>query len=140
MIEFYSNAIPRSEFDPTLPGEVTGVCESADDLARWIQVCIKGKATNKKHPHIDDLLANHLRNYKEPDAHVEIAMALENLQAPGVWAKLQNIVSRDNAPKKMQKRYIDLDQVNALLRSYVACNVREQFIPAVVDDVGIKLQ
>ena len=141
VIEFYSSAIPRSEFDPTLPGEVTGVCESADDLAAWIEVCIKGKPTNKKHrAHVDDLLANHLRNYKEPDAHVEIAMALESLQAPGLRAKLQNIVSREYAPKKMQKRYIDLDQVNALLRSYVACNVREQFIPAVVDDVGIKLQ
>ena len=141
VIEFYSSAIPRSEFDPTLPGEVTGVCESADDLAAWIEVCIKGKPTNKKHrAHVDDLLANHLRNYKEPDAHVEIATALESLQAPGLWAKLQNIVSREYAPKKMQKRYIDLDEVNALLRAYVACNVRGQFIPAVVDDVGIKLQ
>ena len=37
-------------------------------------------------------------------------MALESLQAPGLWAKLQNIVSREYAPKKMQKRYIDLDR------------------------------
>jgi hypothetical protein len=139
VIEFYSSTIPRSEFDPTLPGEVTGVCESADDLAAWIEVCMKGKPTNHS-AHVDDLLANHLRNYKEPAAHVEIATALESLQAPGLRAKLQNIVSGEYAPKKMQKRYIDLDEVNALLRAYVACNVREQFIPAVVDEVGIKLQ
>ena len=40
----------------------------------------------------------------------------------------------------MQKRYIDLDEVNGLLRAYVACNVRDKFVPAVMDDVGIKLQ
>jgi hypothetical protein len=39
----------------------------------------------------------------------------------------------------MQKRYIEVDEVNALLQAYVACNVREQFVPAVVDDVGVRL-
>ena len=49
------------------------------------------------------------------------------------WAGLLNKVSGKCAPKKMQKRYIDLDEVNGLLQSHVACNVRDRF-------VGIKLQ
>ena len=36
--EFYPGSIPRSEFDPTLPGEVTGVCDSADALAAWMKL------------------------------------------------------------------------------------------------------
>jgi len=139
--EFYSSAVPYSEFDPTLPGEVTGVCESADALAAWIETHMKGEATiNSRRMRADELIASHLHNHKEPDAHTHIATALESLQAPGLWAKLRNKMSGEHAPKKMQKRYIDLDEVNALLRAYVACNVRDQFVPAVVDDVGIRLQ
>jgi hypothetical protein len=40
----------------------------------------------------------------------------------------------------MQKRYIELDDVNGLLQSLASCNVRDRFVPAVVDEVGIKLQ
>ena len=138
--EFYSSEIPRSEFDPTLPGEVTGVCETTDELAAWIEVCMKGEPTNSdRRACVDDLIAYHLHNYKQPDAHSQIATALESLQAPGLWAKLQNTVSGEHSPKKMQKRYIEVDEVNALLQAYVACNVREQFVPAVVDDVGVRL-
>ena len=138
--EFYSSEIPRSEFDPTLPGEVTGVCETIDDLAAWIEVCVKGAPTNSdRRGCVDDLLAYHLHNYKEPDAHAQIATALESLRAPGLWAKLQNKVSREYSAKKMLKRYIEVDEVNALLRTYVDCDVGQQFVPAVLDDVGVRL-
>jgi hypothetical protein len=30
--------------------------------------------------------------------------------------------------------------VNGLLQSLAGCNVRDRFVPAVVDEVGIKLQ
>jgi hypothetical protein len=69
-----------------------------------------------------------------------MATALESFRAPPPWAGLLNKVSREHAPKKMQKRYLKLDEVNGLLQSYVSCNVRNQFVPAVVDEVGIKLQ
>jgi hypothetical protein len=49
-------------------------------------------------------------------------------------------MSGKHARKKMQKRYIDLDEVNSYLQSFVTCNVRDRFVPAVVDEVGIKLQ
>lgn len=61
----------------------------------------------------------------------------EDHRAPPPWAKLLNKVSRERFPKKMQKRYIELDEVNRLLRSLVSCNVRDRFVPA---DGGRKLQ
>ena len=51
-----------------------------------------------------------------------------------------NKMSRKHARKKMQKRYIELDEVNRYLQSFVTCNVRDEFVPAVIDEVGIKLQ
>jgi hypothetical protein len=39
----------------------------------------------------------------------------------------------------MLKRYIEVDEVNALLRTYVDCDVGQQFVPAVLDDVGVRL-
>ena len=85
VIEFYSSAIPRSEFDPTLPGEVTGVCESTHDLAEWIEICIKGEPTNNdRQARAADLIAYHLHNFKEPVAHVQIATAFGKSPIP--WA------------------------------------------------------
>ena len=49
-------------------------------------------------------------------------------------------MSGKHARKKMQKRYIELDEVNRYLQSFVTCNVRDEFVPAVIDEVGIKLQ
>jgi hypothetical protein len=69
-----------------------------------------------------------------------MAAAMESFRTPPPWARFLNKVSRAHASKKMQKRYIELDEVNGLLQSLVSCNVRDRFVPAVVDEVGIKLQ
>ena len=42
--EYYPAAIPRSELDPLLPGKVTGACNDADELARWIEANIASEA------------------------------------------------------------------------------------------------
>ena len=34
--EYYPASIPRSEFDPVLPGKVTGSIHTIDELAQWI--------------------------------------------------------------------------------------------------------
>ena len=86
------------------------------------------------------MIAHHLHNYWHPSAYKFMATALEGIRGPAPWAKLLNNLSRQHDVRKMQKRYIDLDEVNWLLQSYVACDVRDRFVPAVIDDVGIKLQ
>ena len=98
---------------------------------------MKGEPTNSdRRECVDDLIAYHLNNYKQPDAHSKIAAAFESSPSPRALGETPDTVSGEYSPKKMQKRYIEVDEVNALLQAYVACNVREQFVPAVVDDVG----
>jgi hypothetical protein len=138
--EYHPQEIPRSELDPVLPGKVTGSIHTIDDLARWIEANFAKEAPVNRRASSDDLIAFHLQNAREPNAYTEMAAAMESFRAPPPWAKLMNKVSRGHAPKKMQKRYIELDEVNGLLQSLVSCNVRDRFVPAVVDEVGIKLQ
>jgi surface carbohydrate biosynthesis protein len=138
--EYYPAAIPRSEFDPLLPGKVTGCCHSADELAQWIEANMSAEVPVNRRAASDDLIAYHLQNAGQPNAYSEMATALESFRGPRPWAKLLNKISREHAPKKMQKRYLELDEVNGLLQAYVTCNVRDRFVPAVVDEVGIKLQ
>jgi hypothetical protein len=137
--EYYPASIPRSELDPMLPGEVTGCCHSADELEQWIKANFSGGAARRR-ASSDELIAHHLKNAQQPNAYTEMASALESFRAPPLWAGLLNKVSRERTPKKMQKRYIELDEVNGLLQSLAGCNVRDRFVPAVVDEVGIKLQ
>jgi surface carbohydrate biosynthesis protein len=137
--EYYPASIRRSELDPVLPGKVTGCCQTADELAQWITANISGTPTARRAAS-DELIAHHLQNAREPNAYIEMADALERFRAPPPWANLLNKVSRERFPKKMQKRYIELDDVNGLLQSLASCNVRDRFVPAVVDEVGIKLQ
>ena len=99
--------IPRSELDPILPGKVTGCCHDPDELAHWIGANVSGQAPVNRRPASDDLIAYHLQNARQPNAYTEMATA------PPPWAKLLNKVSREHAPKKMQKRYID--EVDGLL-------------------------
>lgn len=137
--EYYPASIPRSELDPMLPGEVTGCCHSADELEQWIKANFSGGVARRR-ASSDQLIAHHLKNAQQPNAYTEMASALESFRAPPRWAGLLNKVSRERIPKKMQKRYIELDEVNGLLQSLAGCNVRDRFVPAVVDEVGIKLQ
>jgi hypothetical protein len=122
-----------------LPGEVTGCCQSPDELAQWIAANVSGVPADRRVAS-DALIAHHLKNAQQPNAYAEMAEALESFRAPPPWAKLLNKVSRERFPRKMQKRYIELDEVNGLLQSLVSCDVRDRFVPAVVDEVGIKLQ
>jgi hypothetical protein len=140
VIEYHPSAIPRGNLDPLLPGKVTGACDSAEALARWIEVMASSDVTGRRRPASDDLIAFHLHNARQPNAYCEMAAAMDSFRGPRPWSGLLNKMSRKHARKKMQKRYIDLDEVNRLLRSYVTCKVRDQFVPAVVDEVGIKLQ
>ena len=65
---------------------------------------MKGEPTNSdRRACVDDLIAYHLHNYKQPDAHSQIATALESLQAPGLRAKLQNTGIGGTLPKKNAK-------------------------------------
>lgn len=138
--EYYPASVPRSELDPVLPGKVTGCIETSDELVQWIAANMAKEVPVNRKPSSDELIAYHLQNAREPKAFSKMATALESFRAPPPWAGLLNKVSREHAPKKMQKRYLKLDEVNGLLQSYVSCNVRNQFVPAVVDEVGIKLQ
>jgi len=139
--EYYPGSIARSEFDPVLPGEITGVCEDAEDLAAWIERhAMRDDPGGTRNRSADELLAYYLHNYREPNAYAEIASALEGVRSPPRWAKLMNRLSRKRNEKKMKDRYIELDEVNRLLRSYVACRVGDRFVPATADEVGIRLQ
>jgi len=138
--EYYPEAIPRGEFDPLLPGKITGSCGSADALAGWIETNTSPDATVQRSASSDDLVAYHLQNARQPNAYAEMAAAMENFRGPRPWAKILNKVSRERVPGKMKKRYIELDEVNGFLQSFVDCHVRDRFIPAVVDEVGIKLR
>ena len=100
-----------------LPGKVTGSCIPSDELARWIEANIAKEAPVNRKASSDDLIAYHLQNAREPNAYSEMAAAMESFRAPRPWAGLLNKVSREHAPKKMQKRYIELDEVNGLLQS-----------------------
>ena len=118
----------------------TGSIYTIDDLAQWIEANFAKEVPVNRRASSDDLIAFHLQNAREPNAYTEMAAAMESFRTPPPWAKLLNKVSRGHAPKNMQKRYIELDEVNGLLQSLVCCNVRDRFVPAVVDEVGIKLQ
>jgi surface carbohydrate biosynthesis protein len=137
--EYYPAAIPRSEFDPLLPGKVTGCCHDPDELAAWIEANFAKEVPANRRSASDELIAYHLQNAVQPNAYAEMATALESFRGPPPWARLLNKISRERVPKKMQKRYIELDEVNSLLQSFVTCKVRDQFVPAVSDEVGIRL-
>jgi surface carbohydrate biosynthesis protein len=138
--EYFPAAIVRSGLDPILPGQVTGTCDNADSLAEWIETNGLRVASARRTASADTLIAPHLQNYGEPSAYSEIATALESARHPRPWARLRNKLSRRRDTKKMQQRYIGLDEVDSLLRAFVDCAVGNQFVHAVPDNVGIRLQ
>jgi surface carbohydrate biosynthesis protein len=143
VIEYHPANIPRSDFDPTLPGQVTGACDNLETLAQWIEVNASPEASPERNPAIEQLIAHHLKNYSQPEAYMEIANAMENFRAPPYWFRIFNRIPRiprQPSPQQRRKRYINFEEVNELSRSYVACQVRDHFIPALVDEIGIKLQ
>ena len=98
-------SVPRSELDPVLPGKVTGCIETSDELVQWIEANIAKEVPVNREPSSDELIAYHLQNAREPKAYSKMATAMESFRAPPPWAGLLNKVSREHAPKKMQKRY-----------------------------------
>jgi surface carbohydrate biosynthesis protein len=137
--EYYPAAIPRSDFDPVFPGKVTGCCESPQQLAQWIEANFRREGPDNRRASSDDLIAHYLQNWQAPNAYLDMATALENFRSPVQWPSVKAIVSRIRARRAPQNRYLNVDEVNGLVESYVKCNVRERFVPAVMDEVGVKL-
>ena len=137
--EYYPAAIPRSDFDPVFPGKVTGCCDTPEQLAQWIEANFRRKSPRNRRAASDELIAHHLQNWQAPNAHIEMATALERFRVPPQWPSLRAAISRLRAKRAPQNRYLDLDEVNGMVESYVKCNVRDRFVPAVRDEVGIKL-
>jgi len=137
--EYYPDGMTHNELDPVLPGKITGFCTGTEELAQWLEANMGGHAAVNRRVSSDELIAYHVHNAVNPNAYSDMATAMESFRAPPPWAPLMNKVSRAHAPKKMKKRYIELDEVNSLLQSFVTCKVRDQFVPAVSDEVGIRL-
>jgi surface carbohydrate biosynthesis protein len=139
VIEYQPASIPRGEFDPVLPGQVTGTCDHKDALIRWIEANVARDRPILRDLSTQKLIGQYLQNHEQPAAYREIANAMETFRGPGPWTRLVHTLSLKRAPKQLQKCYIDLAEVNGLLRSYVDCHVRDRFVPAVADEVGIKI-
>jgi surface carbohydrate biosynthesis protein len=139
VIEYHPASIPRGEFDPILPGQVTGTCESIKTLAEWIEVNASAGARVQRNGATEDLIAYHLQNYRQPNAYLEMADALESFRGPRPWARLLNRLSRKHDLRKMQQRYFSVAEVNRLLEAYLECGLGGRPAPAVLDDAGIKL-
>lgn len=138
-IEYHPASIPRGEFDPILPGQVTGSIDSVEALAAWISAHAKGDAPNARSAETEELIAYYLRNYHGPDAYRDMADAMEGFKSPGFVAALRNRLSGKHNVRKMQQRYFGVEDVDRLLKAYVACDLRDKFTPAVLDEVGIRL-
>jgi surface carbohydrate biosynthesis protein len=139
VIEYYPASIARLEFDPILPGQVTGTCESRESLAKWIEANASAEACIQRNASTEQLIAYHLQNYRQPNAYRAMADALESFRGPRPWAKLLNKLSKKHDPRKMQQRYFSVREVDRLLQSYVDCDRREKFVRPVLDEVGIRL-
>ena len=94
VIEYHPASIPRGEFDPILPGQVTGTCESIETLAEWIEVNASAGARVQRNGATEELIAYHLQNYRQPNAYREMADAMESFRGPRPWARLLNRLSR----------------------------------------------
>jgi surface carbohydrate biosynthesis protein len=139
VIEYHPAGIPRGEFDPVFPGQVTGSVDSVDGLAAWIAAHADGGAPAARDAKTEELIAFYLQNYRRPDAYRDMADALESFQGPGLLASLRNRLSGRHDARKMQQRHFGVEDVDRLLKAYVACDLRDKFTPAVLDEVGIKL-
>ena len=83
MTEYHPAAIPRSEFDPLLPGKVTGACNDASTSSRdGSRQISPRKLRSSAEPSSDDLIAFHLQNAREPNAYSEMAAAMESFRSP----------------------------------------------------------
>jgi surface carbohydrate biosynthesis protein len=139
VIEYHPASIPRGEFDPIFPGQVTGSCGSVESLTDWIKAQAASDAPPKRQAATEELIAHYLRNYREPDAYREMADAMEGFEAPGLLAKLRNRLSGKHDARKMQQRYFAVEDVDRLLKAYAACNLEGTFTPAKLDEIGIRL-
>jgi surface carbohydrate biosynthesis protein len=139
VVEYHPASIPRGEFDPVFPGQVTGSVDSVDALAEWIGAHAGGDAPVARDAKTEELIAFYLQNYRRPDAYRDMADALEGFQGPGILATLRNRLSGKHDARKMQQRHFGVEDVDRLLKAYVACDLRDKFTPAVLDEVGIRL-
>ncbi len=139
VIEYHPASIPRGEFDPILPGQVTGSCDNVEELARWIENYAYGGARVQRNRETEELIDYYLKNYRQPNAYREMADALESFRGPRPWAKLLNKLSQKHDARKMQQRYFSVGEVDRLLQAYVDCELRDKFPPPVFDEVGIRL-
>lgn len=106
VIEFQPDSVPRSEFDPVLPGKVTGTCGTVDELAEWLDGSVESEATTRATDIVDEQLSFHLANYGTADSYLRIADALESIQAPtpaGRWKALANRLRPSRQSRKKQK-------------------------------------
>jgi surface carbohydrate biosynthesis protein len=139
VIEYHPASIARGDFDPVLPGEVTGSCDTVDALAGWLAENMKAAGPPARRPETETLIAHYLANAGEPNAYLRMADAMEEFGAPGVLAKLRNMLSTKHDSRKMQQRHFALADIDRLLQAYVACDLRDKLPPAVLDEMGIRL-
>ena len=139
VIEYHPASIPRGEFDPVFPGQVTGTLDNVDALAEWIRAHVNGDAPNNRDSETEALIAFYLQNYRHPEAYRAMADAMESFEAPGILASLRNRLSGKHDARKMQQRYFGVEDVDRLLKAYVGCDLRDKFTRAVLDEVGIRL-
>ena len=99
--EYYPAAIPRGELDPLLPGKVTGACNDADELARWIEANTARDAPVERKASSDDLIASSLaERASAPNAYSEMAAAMDGFRGPRPWAGLLNKIVGKARPQE----------------------------------------
>jgi surface carbohydrate biosynthesis protein len=139
VIEYHPASMERGEYDPILPGEVTGTCNSIYELTEWIKAHSDGRRDAQRNAATQKRLAHYLQNCLHPTAYRDMADALEAFGGPAPWAWLLNKMSRKHNPRKMQQRHFSIDDVDRLLKAFGECQMRAKLPPPILDDVGIRL-
>jgi surface carbohydrate biosynthesis protein len=117
-IEYHPASIGDSEFQPPLPGKVTGRATSVDDLIRWIETGGEGDRRERRDD-VAALLKDYLYGSTDGTAYLNVADALERLadNAGRLVADADLAIDADAASEDR----FDVEEVNGLLRRLAGC-------------------